>query len=98
MNLTKDIQPVSAFKRETARLLRQVQDTREPLVLTVNGKAAVVVQDVESYQELLDLKERMETLAGIRRGLESMKQGKGIPLEQFDAEFRQKHNIPATEK
>jgi prevent-host-death family protein len=44
-----------------------MKKTKEPIVLTVNGKAAVVVQDAESYQSQLDLKERSETIAVLRQ-------------------------------
>jgi prevent-host-death family protein len=87
MKLARDIQSLSTFKRDTARLLKQMKKTKAPMILTVNGKAELVVQDVNSYQALMEAKERMETLEGIRRGLESMKAGKGKPLDQFLAEF-----------
>lgn len=95
MNITRDIQPLSSFKRETARIIQQINDTKEPVIITVNGKPSVVVQDAESYQELLDIKERMETIAAIRLGLDSMKRGKGKTLAQFDADFRKRHGLPA---
>jgi prevent-host-death family protein len=85
---------LSTFKRDTPRLLKQLKRTKEPVILTINGEAAIVVQDVESYQELLDAKEHMETIQGIRRGLESMKAGKGRRSEDFFKEFFSKHKIP----
>ena len=93
MKLARDIQSLSVFKRDTAKFVNQLQQTKEPLVLTVNGKAALVVQDAESYQTLLDAKERLETIAGVRRGLESMKAGRGQTLEQFLAEFTQDYGF-----
>jgi prevent-host-death family protein len=98
MKLTRDIQSLSEFKRNTTKFLKQMQKTKEPVVLTVNGKATLVVQDAESYEELMMIKERMETIAGIKRGLESMKRGEGQSLEEFAAEFRQKHNFTAEEE
>ena len=94
MKLARDIKSLSSFKRDTPRLLKQMKRTREPVILTINGEAAIVVQDVESYQELLDAKERMETIQGIRRGLESMKAGKGRRSEDFFKEFFSRHNVP----
>jgi prevent-host-death family protein len=47
---------LSTFKRDSNKVMRQMKKTKEPVVLTVNGKAAVVVQDAESYQKLLELK------------------------------------------
>jgi PHD/YefM family antitoxin component YafN of YafNO toxin-antitoxin module len=61
--------------------------TKRPMVLTVNGRAALVVQDAESYQQLLEAKERMEAIEGIRSGLESMKAKRGKPADKFFAEF-----------
>jgi len=64
------------------------------MVLTVNGKAAVVVQDAESYQQLLERVERLEVMAGIRQSMDEFDQGKGMPLEQAFQQLQQKHDIP----
>jgi prevent-host-death family protein len=93
MNLSRDIKSLSTFKRDSARLLKQLRRTKEPLILTINGEAALVVQDVESYQALLDSKERIEAIEGIRRGLDSMKAGGGKTSEAFFKHFFAKHNI-----
>jgi PHD/YefM family antitoxin component YafN of YafNO toxin-antitoxin module len=64
-----------------------LKTTGQPVVLTVNGKAELVVQDAESYQKLLEAKDRMEAIDGIKRGLESMKRNAGKPAENFFQEF-----------
>ena len=87
MKLTRDIHSLSTFKRDTAKLVRQLKKTGQPVVLTVNGKAELVVQDAESYQKLLEAKDRMEAIEGIKRGLESMKRNAGKPAETFFQEF-----------
>ena len=87
MKLKRDIHSLSTFKRDTAKLVRQMKKTREPVVLTVNGKAELVVQDAESYQKLLEAKDRMEAIEGIRRGLESMKRHRGKTASEFFREF-----------
>src|SRR4029453_12846898 len=87
MKLTRDIQSLSTFKRDTAKLVRQMKKTGQPVVLTVNGKAELVVQDAESYQKLLDAQDRMAAIEGIKRGLESMKRNAGKPAEKFFREF-----------
>jgi len=87
MKLTRDIHSLSTFKRDTAKLLRQMKKTKEPVVLTVNGKAELVVQDAESYQKLLEAKDRIEAIEGIRRGLESMQRQRGKPATKFFREF-----------
>jgi prevent-host-death family protein len=93
LNLSRDIHSLTDFKRNTSDYMKQMKETKNPLVLTVNGKAELVVQDAESYQALLDSVERIETIEGIRRGLEDMKNGRMRPTEEVFAELRQKFNI-----
>jgi prevent-host-death family protein len=49
-----DVRPLSDFKRSQTELLRHLKTTRRPLLLTLNGRAEVVIQDAESYQRLLE--------------------------------------------
>ena len=67
MNLGRDIHSLTDFKKRTPEFLQQLKDTGEPVVLTINGKAELVVQDAASYQKLLDLAEEARVLEGIRR-------------------------------
>jgi PHD/YefM family antitoxin component YafN of YafNO toxin-antitoxin module len=66
--------------------VQQIKTTGEPIVLTINGKAALVVQDSESYQRLLDLTEEARVLEGIRQGLEDMRAGRGRPADEVFAD------------
>jgi len=97
MKLTRDIHSLSTFKRDTAKLVRQMKKTKAPVILTVNGKAELVVQDAESYQDLLEAKDRIETIEGIKRGLESMKHRRGKPATDFFPEFFAEKGIPEHE-
>src|SRR5437588_129338 len=94
MNLTQDIRPLTEFKRNTAELLAQLKETGHPLVLTINGKAEIVVQDAASYQRLLDLAEEARVLEGIRRGLEDVKAGRTYPLVEAFADIRRELKLP----
>ncbi len=94
MKLARDIMSLSTFKRDSNKVMRQMKRTKEPVVLTVNGKAAVVVQDAESYQSLLDLKERSEASEVLRRRLDSLGRKKGRTSDEFFTEFFAKNNIP----
>jgi prevent-host-death family protein len=85
--LTRDIQSLSTFKRDTAKIVRQLKKTGQPVVLTVNGKAELVVQDAASYQKLLEAQDKMEAIKGIRRGLESLKRNGSKSVEKFFREF-----------
>jgi len=93
MKITRDIQSLSVFKRDTSKFMRQLKKTKEPIVLTVNGKAEMVVLDPESYEDYLREKDRREAIEGIRRGLADFEAGLHRPAEQFFDEFFAKHNI-----
>lgn len=94
MKLVRDIMSLSTFKRDSNKIMRQMKKTRQPVVLTVNGKAAIVVQDAESYQKLLDLKDRAETVAVLRERLATLGQKKARTAEEFFADFFAKNDIP----
>ncbi len=51
LDLNRDINSLSNFKRNTPEFLRQLKETGHPVVLTINGKAELVVQDTTSYQK-----------------------------------------------
>jgi prevent-host-death family protein len=95
MKLTRDIQSLSVFKRDTSKFVRQLKKTKQPIVLTVNGKAALVVHDAESYEEFLREKDRLEAIAGIRRGIADMKAGRVKPAEQVFKELEARFKIPS---
>lgn len=97
MKLSRDIQSLSVFKRDTSKFLKQMRKTGQPIVLTVNGKAAAVVHDPDSYQEYLRDKERQEVITGIRRGMEDVRAGRTRPAEEFFNEFFLKYDIPVKE-
>ena len=86
LNISRDIHSLSSFKRNTSEFVEQMKQTGEPVVLTVNGKAELVVQDAESYQKLLDALERLEAIAGIKQGLEDVEAGRTVSMEEFKQE------------
>jgi prevent-host-death family protein len=91
LDLANDIRSLSDFKRNTVDLLDRIRKTGNPMVLTINGKAELVVQDAEAYQALLD---RVETLEGIQRGVADVKAGRTKPAPQVFDKLRRKHGIP----
>lgn len=90
----KEIHSLTEFTRNTKEMVGRLRKSKKPLILTVNGKAEVIVQDALAYQDLLERIETLEAIEGVRQGLESMKQGKGVLLEQFKKEMRKKHGLP----
>ncbi|BAZ12910.1 prevent-host-death family protein [Calothrix sp. NIES-4071] len=93
LNISRDIHSLSSFKRNTLEFIEQMKQSGNPVVLTVNGKAELVVQDAQSYQKLLDSLERLETIAGIKQGLEDVEAGRTISLSEFEQEMRKKYGI-----
>ena len=59
----RDVRCLTEFLRNARELILDLKEKRSPLVLTVNGRAEVVVQDAVSYQELLDRLRRAEATA-----------------------------------
>ena len=86
LDISRDIHSLSNFKRNTPEFLRQLKETGHPVVLTINGKAELVVQDSASYQKLIEMAERAERMDALRVSIEEMRAGKGIPAEDVLAE------------
>src|SRR4030081_3638655 len=93
LDLTKDIQSLTTFRRQSGDFMKQLKKTNRPVVLTVNGKAAAIVQDAEAYQRLLDIAASADEDEAIRQGLEDVKRGRTRPAREFFAEFEAKHGI-----
>ena len=94
LDITKDIQSLTTFRRRSGDFLKQLKKSKRPVVLTVKGKAAAVVQDAEAYQRLLDLAARADGEEGIRQGLDDVAQGRTRPARLVFDEIRRKHGIP----
>ncbi|MGD0517722.1 MAG: type II toxin-antitoxin system Phd/YefM family antitoxin [Thermoguttaceae bacterium] len=94
LDISRDIKPLSNFKRDSVAVIGQLKRTGRPVVLTINGKAEIVVQDAKSYQNLLNLIDQAEAVMGIRQGLSSIERGEGLPAEQAFEKLRKKYQIP----
>ncbi len=95
LDIGNDIRSMSDFKRNTSEFLQQIRKSGHPLVLTINGRAKVVVQDAASYQKLLDRIDELEAIDGIKRGLTDVEAGRVTPLRQFERGFRTKRGLPS---
>jgi prevent-host-death family protein len=89
----REVRSVTEFQRNVKNYVGRLKRRKSPLVLTVNGRAELVVQDARSYQELLDRLERAETIAAIRQGVAQVDRGEGIPLEEAEQRLRKKHGF-----
>ena len=93
-DITKDIQPMTIFRRKPGEFMRRLKRTRRALILTVNGRAEVVVQDAAAYQHLLDIAARADAIEGIRQGLEDAEKGRTRPAREVFDEIRAEYGIP----
>lgn len=93
INLSRDIHPLTDFKRNTSDFMSQMKKTGRPVVLAVNGKAELVVQDAEGYQQILDRLERFEAVEAIRPGIAAAEEGRVKPARKALAELQEKLGI-----
>jgi prevent-host-death family protein len=94
LDITKDIQSLTTFRRKSGEFIRQLKKSKRPVVLTVNGKAEAVVQEAEAYQRLLDIAARANVFEAIRQGLQDVAAGRTRPAREVFSEVRRKHGIP----
>ena len=92
-DITKDIQSLTTFRRRSGDFMRQLRKSKRPVVLTVKGKAAAIVQDAEAYQRLLDIAARADSEEGIRQGLDDVAHGRTRPAKEAFDKIRRKHGI-----
>ena len=93
LDITSDIQSLTTFRRRSGDFMKQLKKTRRPVVLTVKGKAAAIVQDAEAYQRLLDIAASANAEEGIRQGIEDVRKGKVRPAREFFADVEAEHAI-----
>lgn len=93
LNIATDIQSLTEFRRGSARMIKHLKKSKRPMVLTVNGKAAAVVQDAEAYQRLLDMAARADAREGVRQGLEDASKGRTRPAREFFREFEAERGL-----
>ena len=96
LDLENGIESLTNFKRNTADYLQQLHQTGTPLVLTVNGRAEVVVQDAVAYQRLLERAAKAdlaETVEAIREGLADSAAGRVKPARKALQALAKKYGI-----
>jgi prevent-host-death family protein len=87
MNLTASIEPVTALKTRSAQLIQAARESRRPVIITQNGKASAVLQDVESYEEQ---KQALLMLKMLSQGDQQIAHGAGIKHTDVRANFEKK--------
>ena len=94
MRLRVETESLTHFRDRTPDLLGRLKETGSPLVLTVDGKAEVVVQDAGAYQRLLDRAEHLETVAALKEAIQAVDEGRTRPAAEALEDIRRRHGIP----
>lgn len=88
-----DIHSLSDFQRNAKTYIQQVTSTKNPIAITVNGSAEVVVQDAASYQGMVDRLEKAELVASLKAAMGEMDQGGSLSLEEFKCEVNERYGV-----
>ena len=83
MKINEDIRPMSEFRTGIASFLKQVHDTKRPLVITQHGKGVAVLLDVGEYEAM---QEKIEMLQDIQTSMAQLERGTGIEHDAAKAD------------
>lgn len=90
-----DIHPLTGFLRDHKAHIERLAATGRPEVLTVNGKASVVIQDAAAYQKMLEALAVVETERLVRERLAAVEHGEpGVPADKVLADVRKRLGLP----
>lgn len=87
MKPSEAIKPISYLKAHASELIRDISDNRKTIIITQNGKAKVIVQDVHVYEEI---QESLALLKILAQSSKSLKEGKFKPLNQAFSDIRKR--------
>jgi len=90
MKLSRQIKPISYLKAHAAEIVRNLDQQREPLVITQNGEAKAVIQDIESYEQT---QETMALLKILALGNRQVEEGKTQPASDVLKRLREQREI-----
>lgn len=79
-----DIHSLTDFTRNAKAYIQHVKVTQNPMAITINGDAEVVIQDVASYQNMMDELAQVRFVAAVRESEASVKAGR---VQDVDAAF-----------
>lgn len=87
MTLSSQIKPISYLKAHAAEIVRNIGIQQEPLIITQNGEAKAVVQDIESYEQT---QETMALLKILALGTRQIEEGKVQPAADVIKRLRER--------
>lgn len=89
----RQIRSLSEFQRNAREFLKKLAEDRNPIVLTVNGKAEAVVLDPATYQSLSEMADNREFLAAVKEGIADMDAGRVTPLKESIRRVEEKYGL-----
>jgi prevent-host-death family protein len=87
LKLSSQIKPISYLKAHAAEIVRNLAERREPMVITQNGEAKVVIQDIQSYERT---QQTMALLKILALGMRQVEEGKVLPAENAIQRLRKR--------
>lgn len=91
IDIAKDIDSLSEFKRNTKAFMARLKKSGNPVVLTINGRAAVVVQDASAFQKLIEQENRQEMESFLRESIADADAGQTVEAFEFLATLGKKN-------
>lgn len=100
LNINTGIKSLTEFKQNSSEILSNLKKTHSPTILTVNGRAEVVLLDPETYQNMVEKLYLAESSGRIEERLLESNKNKGVELEEFFDNMTKKHtkNKPLNDK
>ena len=89
MRYSHQIKPISYLKAHAADVVRELNERREPMIITQNGEARLVVQDVESYEQT---QETLVLLKILALGNQQIEAGRVVTAEKAFRQIRQRRS------
>ena len=81
------------FQRNARTYIENINETHEPMLLTVNGKVQAVLIDPVTYQQAEEQLERARFIAAVREGEQAIREGRTRPAEEVFADLKAKHGF-----
>ena len=89
IKFSQDLRPMSDLKSQGAEIVRQVNETRRPVVLTRHGRGVAVVISLEEYEEYQATRARRELQLAVQEAEQELERGQGISHESMKSKLRE---------
>ena len=90
MKLSSQVKPISYLKAHAAEIVRNLAEQQEPIVITQNGEAKVVIQDIDSYEKT---QQTMAMLKILALGIRQVEEGDVIPANEAIKRVRKRRGV-----